>query len=83
MSAPPPGNIANLLSTLLKAGVVSASGTPLGAGATAKEEDSKLPTVDLERESSRAYRESILAQKIKLTSSDILRYFFTPPITAH
>jgi pre-mRNA cleavage complex 2 protein Pcf11 len=73
---PPPANIANLLSTLLKAGVVSASGTPLGAGATAKEEAFKQATVehvDLEREASRAYRQAILSQKIQLTSSDITR----------
>lgn len=73
---PPPANIANLLSTLLKAGVVSASGTPLGAGATAKEEASKQTTVesvDLEREASRAYRQAILSQQIQLTSSDITR----------
>ncbi|KAF8076506.1 hypothetical protein FPV67DRAFT_1471833 [Lyophyllum atratum] len=69
-------NIANLLSTLLKAGVVSASGTPLGAGATAKEEAAKQQIVendDLEREASRAYRQAILSQPIKLTSSDITR----------
>jgi len=35
-----PGNIANLLSTLLKAGVVSTNGTPIGAGATVKEQAS-------------------------------------------
>lgn len=75
-AAPPQANIANLLSALLKAGVVSASGTPVGAGATAKEEDTKqssAETVDLERESCRAYRQAILSQQIQLTSSDITK----------
>jgi pre-mRNA cleavage complex 2 protein Pcf11 len=71
-AAPPSSNIANLLSTLLKAGVVSASGTPLGAGATAKE-DIKQESVDLERESCRAYRQAILSQQIHLNSSDIAK----------
>ncbi|RDB22818.1 Uncharacterized protein C4G9.04c [Hypsizygus marmoreus] len=72
----PPTNIANLLSTLLKAGVVSANGTPLGAGATAKEEATKQNLAendDLEREAARAYRQAILSQPIKLTSSDITK----------
>ncbi|KAF9464447.1 hypothetical protein BDZ94DRAFT_1289358 [Collybia nuda] len=73
---PPPTNIANLLSTLLKAGVVSANGTPLGAGATAKEEasqQSNVESIDHEREASRGYRQAILSQQIQLTSSDIIR----------
>ncbi|GLB33916.1 putative RPR [Lyophyllum shimeji] len=72
----PPADIANLLSTLLKAGVVSASGTPVGAGATSKEEAAKQQIVEndgLEREASRAYRQAILSQPIKLTTSDITR----------
>jgi pre-mRNA cleavage complex 2 protein Pcf11 len=75
-AGPPQSNIANLLSTLLKAGVVSAGGTPLGAGATTKEDDTKQPSmesVDLERESCRAYRQAILSQQIQLTSSDITK----------
>ncbi|KAF8238784.1 hypothetical protein L208DRAFT_1387086 [Tricholoma matsutake] len=75
-AAPPQANIANLLSTLLKAGVVSASATPLGAGATAKEEDTKQPSgesVDLERESCRAYRQAILSQQVQLTSSGLTK----------
>jgi pre-mRNA cleavage complex 2 protein Pcf11 len=76
LAAPPQSNIANLLSTLLKAGVVSAGGTPLGAGAMTKEDDTKQPSmesVDLERESCRAYRQAILSQQIHLTSSDITK----------
>ncbi|KAF7978365.1 hypothetical protein HWV62_731 [Athelia sp. TMB] len=44
VSAPPApaiGNIANLWQSLLKAGVVSSTGTPTGAGETAKAEEIK------------------------------------------
>ncbi|TFK43432.1 hypothetical protein BDQ12DRAFT_674975 [Crucibulum laeve] len=70
-----PENIATLLSTLLKAGVVSATGTPVGAGATAME-DSKLQSienVDMKRDASREYKNVVLSQKIKLNSSEITR----------
>ncbi|KAJ7094661.1 hypothetical protein B0H15DRAFT_830405 [Mycena belliarum] len=65
-------SILNLLSTLQK--VVTENGTPLGAGAPNQEDVSKpeLPP-DLERESSRNYRDAILAQDVKLTSADITR----------
>jgi pre-mRNA cleavage complex 2 protein Pcf11 len=68
------GNIANLFNALVKAGVVSASATPTGAGATAQGEDSKPDDTDLEKKKSRSYRKAILAQKIKLTSADITKY---------
>ncbi|KAF7965009.1 hypothetical protein HWV62_1060 [Athelia sp. TMB] len=49
-SAPPApaiGNIANLWQSLLKAGVVSSTGTPTGAGETAKVEETKgIPQVN-------------------------------------
>ncbi|KAG6856339.1 hypothetical protein H0H87_005457 [Tephrocybe sp. NHM501043] len=70
----PPIEIANLLSTLLKAGVVSANGTPQGAGATAHEEatSAKFDEDDApEREASKVYRDAILSQPIKLTTTDI------------
>ncbi|KAJ7498808.1 hypothetical protein FB451DRAFT_1016289 [Mycena latifolia] len=66
-------SILNLLSTLKKAGIVSESGTPLGAGATTHEDSSKPEPPDLERESSRSYRDAILMQDVKLTSTDITR----------
>ncbi|EGO02188.1 hypothetical protein SERLA73DRAFT_159205 [Serpula lacrymans var. lacrymans S7.3] len=69
----PPTNIANLFSALLKAGVVSASGTPTGAGATAKPEGSSVAPMDMGREASREYRKSILKHSIKLTTSDITK----------
>lgn len=65
-----PDNIANLLSTLLKAGVVSASGTPLGAGSTVTEipagEPSKI--VDPKHDVFRAYRNSILTEVVSLSN---------------
>lgn len=69
----PISNITNLYNALLKAGVVSASGTPTGAGETAKAE-SKSDPVDAAKLSSREYRKLILSQKIKLTSAGITRY---------
>lgn len=80
-SALPPAissnNIASLLSTLLKAGVVSASATPEAAGILTKDEEKDSQsslTVDQERESSRGYRKFILSQKVQLISLDITRY---------
>ncbi|KAG6869287.1 hypothetical protein C0993_000040 [Termitomyces sp. T159_Od127] len=73
-SSPAPAEITNLLTTLLKAGVVSASGTPQGAGATAHEEAAKGQLhEDLEREASRAYREAILSQPFTLSSTEITK----------
>ncbi|KAI0952130.1 hypothetical protein AcV7_008030 [Taiwanofungus camphoratus] len=68
----PVSNIANLYSALLKAGVVSATSTPTGAGATAKAEET-LRSSDPVRDASRQYRKAILAQKVKLTSADITK----------
>ncbi|KDQ64608.1 hypothetical protein JAAARDRAFT_118249 [Jaapia argillacea MUCL 33604] len=72
-SAPPISNIENLFSALLKAGVVSATGTPTGAGATAKAEEVKSEPVDIARVAARDYRKAVLGQKIRLTNADITR----------
>jgi len=65
-----PDNIANLLSTLLKAGVVSASGTPLGAGSTVTEIPAGEPSkfVDPKHDVFRAYRNSILTEAVNLSN---------------
>ncbi|KAF8165246.1 hypothetical protein B0H34DRAFT_688435 [Crassisporium funariophilum] len=75
LSAPPnpPANIANLLSTLLKAGVLSASGTPVGAGATAKEEAALAGVAESSEEASRSYRNAILSVDINLNSVDLAK----------
>jgi pre-mRNA cleavage complex 2 protein Pcf11 len=67
-----PDNIANLLSTLLKAGVVSASGTPLGAGSTVTEISAVEPSkpVDPKHEVFRAYRNNILTEMVNLSNFD-------------
>jgi pre-mRNA cleavage complex 2 protein Pcf11 len=68
-------NLEGLFSALVKAGVVSSTtGTPTGAGATAKPEESKPDNTDSERETSRRYRKQILRQKVKLTSVEITRF---------
>ena len=73
--APPSAvpDISNLFSALVKAGVVSASSTPTGAGSSSKLEGS-TPPADPEREAANAYRNTILSMRIKLTSSDIAKY---------
>ncbi|KAI0375573.1 hypothetical protein BV20DRAFT_984328 [Pilatotrama ljubarskyi] len=76
-TAAPVSDITNLFNALVKAGVVSSSATPTGAGATAKPEEQMQPA-DPEREAARAYRKSVLSHKVKLTSADITRQ--RPPI---
>ncbi|KAF7969796.1 hypothetical protein HWV62_25973 [Athelia sp. TMB] len=72
-SAPAIGNIANVWQSLLKAGVVSSTGTPTGAGETAKVEETKVEVVDPSRLAAREYRKSILAQKMKPTSTSMTK----------
>ncbi|KAF9476504.1 hypothetical protein BDN70DRAFT_882335 [Pholiota conissans] len=72
----PPDNIANLLSTLLKAGVVSASSTPTGAGSTATDKATiaDIPkAVDSNETVIREYRDSILSEAINLNALDSIR----------
>ncbi|KAJ7283542.1 hypothetical protein C8J57DRAFT_1171278 [Mycena rebaudengoi] len=69
-------NILDLLSNLKKAGIVSESGTPVGAGTTVNEDQQQFKPEqrpDLERESSRTYRDAILMQDVQLTSTGITR----------
>jgi hypothetical protein len=69
----PTNNIADLFNALIKAGVVSASATPTGAGATVKEDAVLSQPVDAVKESRRSYRKLIFSQKIKLTSADVTK----------
>jgi pre-mRNA cleavage complex 2 protein Pcf11 len=62
-SAAPIGNITNLYNALLKAGVVPASTTPIGAGETAKLDESKPKPVNPVKTMSREYRRAIFSQK--------------------
>ncbi len=73
-------NISGLFEALVKAGVVSATSTPTGAGATIQEQDdSKTQSHDTQppRESSvedaRVYRKAILASDVKFSSAEISR----------
>jgi pre-mRNA cleavage complex 2 protein Pcf11 len=74
-------NISGLFDALVKAGVVSASSTPTGAGATIQaQEDSKTQPHDTQpsRESSvedaRVYRKAILAEDVRFSSAEISRH---------
>ncbi|KAI0081710.1 hypothetical protein K474DRAFT_1688442 [Panus rudis PR-1116 ss-1] len=69
-------NFSNLFSALQKAGLVSAGGTPTGAGATAKE--STPPPMPPSKDDRREYRKAILSNRIRLTSNDIIKQ--RPPI---
>ncbi|CCM03154.1 uncharacterized protein FIBRA_05276 [Fibroporia radiculosa] len=76
VSAPsaPASNIANLFNALVRTGVLSTSGTPTGAGTIAKTEEAAAPAPpDPEKEVAKVYRKTILANKLKLTSADIVR----------
>ena len=85
-TAPPAiPNITGLFEALVKAGVVSATSTPTGAGATAHVQDdiqSQIADVQGPNESkvegTRAYREAILASDVKFSSADISRYISHP-----
>ncbi|KAF8845839.1 hypothetical protein BDN67DRAFT_961489 [Paxillus ammoniavirescens] len=71
--AMPPSSITNLFNALLKAGVVSADNTTVGAGSTNSEEYPTPPPPGLNRDSTRAYRKAVLSENIKLTTTDITR----------
>ncbi|KAF9268141.1 hypothetical protein L218DRAFT_954518 [Marasmius fiardii PR-910] len=73
--APPATGFADLLSSLLKSGVVSANGTPLGAGSTVTEQAASS-ALDVEREASRSYRTAILRHEIQLSTVGLTR---SPP----
>lgn len=70
----PSSSITNLYNALLKAGVVSADCTPVGAGPSNDEERTPPPSNSLSRDNTRAYRKAILSEKIKLTTTDIVKY---------
>ncbi|KAF5390584.1 hypothetical protein D9757_002694 [Collybiopsis confluens] len=78
-------DFAGLLSTLVKAGVVSTNGTPVGAGATihepAAEDQHAVKTeriVSEGRDASRVYRNLVLSYGVQLTTSGITKS--QPPI---
>lgn len=70
----PPTNIASLYNALLKAGVVSPSSTLVGTGSANEpyKQGSEI-TTDQTRDAMRAYRKAVLLDKIKLTTTDILK----------
>ena len=80
-TAPPAiPNISGLFEALVKAGVVSATSTPTGAGATIQvPNDSKPQSHDTQSpresnvEDARVYRKAILAEDVKFSSTEISR----------
>ncbi|KAG9317423.1 hypothetical protein JVU11DRAFT_1622 [Chiua virens] len=69
----PSTNITSLYNALLKAGVVSTDSTPIGAGSNHDEERTPPPSSSLSRDNTRAYRKAVLSERIKLTTTDIVR----------
>ncbi|KAG6336856.1 hypothetical protein ID866_2252 [Astraeus odoratus] len=72
----PPANIASLYNALLKAGVVSASNTPNSPGSANHPQGRQTPelsTTDQHRDARQRYRKAVLSEKIKLTTTDILK----------
>jgi pre-mRNA cleavage complex 2 protein Pcf11 len=77
LPAVPSGDLNNLFATLLKAGVVSANSTPIGAGATVKEREASIEpekTTDPTSESVREYRDAILAENIDFNNLETVEY---------
>lgn len=80
-TAPPTiPNISGLFEALVKAGVVSATSTPTGAGATIQaQNDSKPQSHDTQSpresniEDARVYRKAILGEDVKFSSAEISR----------
>ena len=78
-------DITDLFEALVKAGIVSATSTPTGAGATVHVQDDiqgQTPDVkgasESKVEDTRAYRKAILAEDVKFSSADISRYSVHP-----
>ncbi|KAJ3882926.1 hypothetical protein F5051DRAFT_392791 [Lentinula edodes] len=73
-------DFAGLLSSLMKAGVVTANSTPTGAGATTHDDSTAdvLEAVNQSRETARAYRKSVLSHSVQLTAAAITKT--RPPI---
>jgi pre-mRNA cleavage complex 2 protein Pcf11 len=74
--APPiaSSSLISLFESLVKRGVVPATAAASSTGTKEGDEKQQPPQqVDPKRESRRAYRKAILAQKIKLTSADITK----------
>ncbi|KAJ3989677.1 hypothetical protein F5890DRAFT_1485062 [Lentinula detonsa] len=70
----------SLLSSLVKAGVVTANSTPTGAGATVHDEGAVVMSEAIvkAKEDARLYRKSILSHSVQLTAAAITKYGFLP-----
>ncbi|KAJ4478232.1 hypothetical protein J3R30DRAFT_3480111 [Lentinula aciculospora] len=73
-------DFAGLLSSLMKAGVMTANNTPAGAGATVHDDTTAVTSeaVNEARGAARAYRNSILSHSVQLTAATIAKN--RPPI---
>ena len=69
----PPANIANILSSLLKAGVLSTSAASASTNPSAKQEEASTETKKTKDEAFDEYRSAILSENVGLNSFDLAK----------
>jgi len=69
----PPANVANILSSLLKAGVLSTSGISATVKSSAKEDESSTESNETKDEAFDEYRSTILSENVGLNTLDLAK----------
>ena len=69
----PPANIANILSSLLKAGVLATSGVSASINSSAKEDETSTESKETKNEAFDEYRSAILSQNVGLNTLDLAK----------
>ena len=69
----PPANVANILSSLLKAGVLSTSGISASVKSSAKEDDTSTDSKETKDEAFDEYRSAILSENVGLNTLDLAK----------
>ena len=69
----PPDNVANILSSLLKAGVLSTSGISATAKSSAKEDETSTESKETKDEAFDEYRSAILSENVGFNTLDLAK----------
>jgi len=69
----PPANIANILSSLLKSGVLSTGGVPASINSSAKEDEASIEINETKNETFDEYRSAILSENVGLNTLDLAK----------
>ena len=69
----PPANIANILSSLLKAGVLSTSSAPASTNASARVDETSLETKEIKNEAFDEYRNAIMLENVGINTLDLAK----------